>query len=230
MISFREIQDALLAELYVRTMSGKRNDYIEAGTFDTPSLELNLGVEPKILKKAAVDLKTDGFLEAAEEVHAGALEISGKGIKHVEVMVESGVEPFVSRLNAARGAAISEALEDAEVEVLEGSQIPASDRMVRINHNSPEYAQVVATLDDVIKEFRDDHRLDNELGHEKGALLKALEGGRELLNDVVINARVTTALILEPLRRLAEKYDQALVGALASAAIPLVLKLLGIVG
>jgi hypothetical protein len=108
---------------------------------------------------------------------------------------------------------------------LERESVPASDRTVTLNHNQSDYRESVAALDGVIEEFRKDQCLDNELGHEKGALLLALEGGRKLLNDTEVNVRIGVALILEPLKRLVEKYEQALVGALASAAISLFLKL-----
>lgn len=107
-------------------------------------------------------------------------------------------------------------------------EVPASDRTVTLSHNQPEYQDTVAALDEVIEAFRDDHRLDNELGREKGALLKALEAGRELLNDTVVNVRIGTALLIEPLQRLVVKYEKELVAALASAAIPLVLRLFGL--
>lgn len=116
----------------------------------------------------------------------------------------------------------------AASESLQYFHIPASDRIVTLDHNQPDYKEVVAALDKVLDEFRKDHRLDNELGHEKGALLKALEGGRELLNDSVVDIRIGTALILEPLRRLVAKYDQAVVGALATVALDLMMKLFGL--
>lgn len=107
-------------------------------------------------------------------------------------------------------------------------EVPASDRIVTLNHNQPDYQEAVAALDKMVEAFRDDHRLDNELGHEKGALLKALEAGRELLNDTAVNVRIGTALLVEPLQRLVMKYEKELVGALASTALTLVLKLFGL--
>ncbi|HLN23081.1 MAG TPA: hypothetical protein VK558_03765 [Patescibacteria group bacterium] len=104
--------------------------------------------------------------------------------------------------------------------------VPAADRTVTLNHNQPDYQETVAALDKVLQEFRDDHRLDNELGQEKRAWLKALEAGRELFNDTILKVRIATTLILEPLRWLVEKYDSALVGAAASTALTLMIELL----
>ena len=108
------------------------------------------------------------------------------------------------------------------------SSIPASDRVVSLDHNSPDYKNAVSSIEKVIQEFREDHHLDNEFGHEKGALLKTLEAGRELLNDSMVNVRVSIALIVEPLKRIIQKYDQVFVGALAATALSLILKLLGL--
>lgn len=99
--------------------------------------------------------------------------------------------------------------------------------MVTLNHNQSDCEEVVSALDKVINALQDDHRLDNEFGHEKGALLKALEAGRGLLNDTEINVRIGTALLVEPLQRLVVKYEKELVAALASTALTLVLKLFG---
>jgi len=106
-------------------------------------------------------------------------------------------------------------------------KVPAADRTVSLDHNSHEYKEAVTALDRVVQEFRDDHHLDNDLGHEKGALLKTLEGAQELLKDTTVNARVAYSLTVEPLKRIIEKYDQVLVGAFAATALAVLSKLLG---
>ena len=45
--------------------------------------------------------------------------------------------------------------------------VSASDRVVRLDHNSGEYENATEALETVIREFRDDHHLDNVLGREK---------------------------------------------------------------
>ncbi|NQV47984.1 MAG: hypothetical protein HQ504_09400, partial [Rhodospirillaceae bacterium] len=97
-----------------------------------------------------------------------------------------------------------------------------------LDHNSQGYKDSVKTLEEVIQEFRNDHHLDNELGHEKDALLKALEGGRKLLDDTTINLQIGTALLIAPLNRIIEKYDRELVVILATAALDVIRTLLGL--
>lgn len=110
--------------------------------------------------------------------------------------------------------------------------VPASDRYVELNHNNPEYKDAINTLDKVIQEFGEDHHLDNELGREKPALMRALEGGRELLNDTRVRVHAVLTLVIAPLRIIAAKYDESIVagtiGALATAAIAAIAKLIGL--
>lgn len=104
---------------------------------------------------------------------------------------------------------------------------PASDRLVSINHNSKEFTDAIASLEETIRAFRDDHHLDNVIGQEKKVLVSALENGKRLLDDTSIRIDAAFAFLVEPLRILARRYDQAVVGALAAAAITAILKLLG---
>ena len=110
--------------------------------------------------------------------------------------------------------------------------VPASDRYVELSHNNPEYKDAINTLDKLIQEFREDHHLDNELGREKPALLRVLEGGRELLDDTRVRVHAVLTLIIAPLRIIAAKYDESIVagtvGALATAAIAAIAKLIGV--
>jgi hypothetical protein len=109
---------------------------------------------------------------------------------------------------------------------------PASDRTVSLDHNGDPYKDAVANLDKLIAEFKDDHRLDNELGAEKPALLDALEAGRKLLDDSTINIRIGIALIVEPIKIVIEKYKdkiiEGVVSGLAHGTLDLILSLLGI--
>jgi hypothetical protein len=107
-------------------------------------------------------------------------------------------------------------------------EIPASDRVVTLNHNQPDYQQAVEALDKVLEEFRNDHRLDNELGPQKEAHLKVLEGGRKALEDKEISVENGQNWIVAPLKWIAEKYADGTVKAAAVEALKWALKLLGL--
>ena len=98
------------------------------------------------------------------------------------------------------------------------TEIPASDRYVTISHNQ-QYEDTLKTLDDAIRQFKEDHHLNNELGQEKGALVAALEGGRQLLNDTKIWVATVINLLVEPLRRVDAIYKRAAVQGSVSAVV-----------
>lgn len=236
-VSYSEIQEIALADLYRRLMAGDDSSSIsiENGVIqefgdligitdsdDTPEVLVSLH------EKALLELVRLGYMD--ETAHSRQIygrlndnpfatrryEISAKGLKRVEEQQRN------------QGSSIANYLKNLSLKSASPIIAPASDRNVTISHNQPEYAETIKAVETVIQEFQNDHRLDNELGHEKGALLKALKGGRELLKDTTINVRVATALLMEPLHRLIAKYDRELVAVTATAALDLVVKLLGI--
>ncbi|MBI3445522.1 MAG: hypothetical protein HY055_09210 [Magnetospirillum sp.] len=106
--------------------------------------------------------------------------------------------------------------------------VPASDRIVTLNHNQSDYQQAVEALDRVLEEFRNDHRLDNELGPQKEAHLKVLEGGRKALEDKEISVEDGQDWIIKSLKWIGEKFADGAVKVAALKAIELLSKLLGL--
>lgn len=106
--------------------------------------------------------------------------------------------------------------------------IPASDRIVTLNHNQSDYQQAVEALDKVREEFRNDHHLDNELGPQKEAVLKVLEGGRKALEDKEISVENGQDWIVKPLKWIGEKFADGALKVLAAKALELIAKLLGL--
>lgn len=111
---------------------------------------------------------------------------------------------------------------------LDAVLVPASDRTVPLNHNQPECQETVSALDEVLKEFREDHRLDNEAKVTKDGILKVLEGGRRLLDGDEVSVEAGQDWIVKPLRWILDKFTQGALQAAASKALDLVLKLLGL--
>jgi hypothetical protein len=80
----------------------------------------------------------------------------------------------------------------------------------------------------VILDFKEDHRRDNEFVSEKSALLKTLEAGQELLQDVRVSVSATVAVLINPLRYIAQRYEKEIVGASAAIALTALAKMLGL--
>lgn len=109
-------------------------------------------------------------------------------------------------------------------------EIPASDRIVTLNHNSDLYRDAVEALDRVITEFKEDRILDNKAKAEKIALVRTLEAGRELLLSQAINLHIGLVLLVDPLKRWLETYRseirQATIAGLIQSAISKISELL----
>ena len=93
--------------------------------------------------------------------------------------------------------------------------VPASNRTVSLSDNQSKEA--VSTLEQVIKEFQKDHHFDNEWTAEKSVLLKALENGRDYLDAKILDVRIGTMMIIEPLQAIADKYKEAAINGSFSA-------------
>jgi len=211
-----------------------------------------------IARKAIGVLVSKNLLDQYQDEHENhAVEITLDGINLIERMLDenaSALSEFrFKHLGAAQWESVEEEVDEQNRPIenapepvrspplLLGSSslgvnalgdVPASDRTVTLDHNGDPYKEAVAALDRLVGEFREDHRLDNELGAEKSALIGALEAGRKLLDDSTFNVRIGIQLIIEPIKLVIEKYGpnivEGTVSGFAHAAMSAVLKLIGI--
>lgn len=239
-IDFERLQGECLVLLYSRFMSDKPGMSIAqiAGKFGLARNPVRLVIRDEI-KRGRCQENYRGSELRPGRFHVSSLAIGAAlaafdGSDETKVYVDPDdrkielTQDGVVWVNELPDGEYEACLSTVVPESILRNEVPASDRTVTLNHNQPDYQDAVGALDKVVEAFRDDHRLDNELGREKGALLKALEAGRELLNDTEVNVRIGTALLIEPLQRLVVKYEKELIAALASAAIPLILKMFGV--
>jgi len=124
--------------------------------------------------------------------------LTSSGIKYAEVVIESRKELY-----------------DFVVQQIDGvDAVPASDRVVKRDDNSEAYNEAGKLLEQVIQEFYDDHKIDNELGPEKNALLETLKAGSELWKSGSAKVDAINAFIINPLCMLRDRYEQAIAGTL----------------
>jgi hypothetical protein len=249
-LSFTQFRDQLLLALADKNNSDGPNYYDLKEVADSKRLKYR----PGWVRQAAYYFRDRGYIREAFTMGGGEdgnleAEISADGLSQAEEIQGQAGTRNQDRTPPewdkaiwdevrwpAEDAAIPSGQASAKPAVVGSAvigsaivgEIPASDRTVSLDHNSREYQDTVASLDKVIVAFRDDHRLDNELGREKPALLKTLEAGRELLTDARVRVVAAVTVIVNPLRILIEKYHREIVGALAATALSLVLNLLGI--
>jgi len=180
-------------------------------------------VKPRLLHFALETLKDTPFITIEEvdeeDDFVDGFSISIEGIKYVDTWEDDFYEETSEGINFLQN-------KEGEEETSQTSA-PASDRIVLLTHNS-EHDEAIKTLDEVIQEFKKDHKQDNEHGPEKKALLAILESGRDLLNDTKIKVDIATTTLVEPLQIIISRYDRELVATLATAALGAILKLLGL--
>lgn len=102
--------------------------------------------------------------------------------------------------------------------------VPASDRIVTIGDNQRH--ELASKIDEISSNLAKSNAVKNELGEEADRIVAELKAGRELL--AVGSARISAlvAVLLKPLRYLAEKFSDGAIGALAGALVVELLKLI----
>lgn len=179
---------------------------------------------PGWVTKAAYDFRDSGYITDAFTMGGGedgglSAALTGSGLEKAQELTENSGDND-DREN--EGSFIAEMLATRKI------SIPASDREVGRNDNQESWDEAARSLEAVVEEFKKDHPRDNSVAAEKSALLGALAAGQKLLNDTRIDVAIGTTLILEPLKIIAHRYQDQLVGALATTALAAFANLFGI--
>lgn len=123
-------------------------------------------------------------------------------------------------LDPLRAATMGGILAHERIEELETgtSMVPGSDRLVPVNHNSPDYNVAVAALERLIEVVRlsNSYRDAEPDDHERR--LTELEAGRKLLESQWISAVAIKATLWGTLVYLIEKFADAPIGEAATLA------------
>ncbi|WP_141245450.1 hypothetical protein [Mesorhizobium sp. WSM3864] len=101
---------------------------------------------------------------------------------------------------------------------------PASDRIVRIDHNRPEYVETVAAIEDAENAAVASNEIDPE---ERDRIKFELNAGIILLKAQSVRQSAIEAVLVRALKWLAENFAGAALGVVADQALQAVLKLLG---
>ncbi len=109
--------------------------------------------------------------------------------------------------------------------------IPASDRVVTLDHNGDPYREAIGALDFAVTAFREDHRLDNELGPEKSILLQTMELGQQSLKETQVRVATVFTTVINPLKIVLDRYKDSVAAGLITAGvdqlIPLIERAIG---
>ncbi|OBX17949.1 hypothetical protein A9995_14225 [Erythrobacter sp. QSSC1-22B] len=135
-----------------------------------------------------------------------------------------------AELDDVRAMLMAGVLTYESLETLENStgELPASDRLVGLDHNSAVYQSAVQSLDSLITIVRDSnqYRQNNEADQERR--LSELEAGRVLLNSRWVSAATAKAALWGTLSYLAIKFADAPIGEAAGIAWNAIKRLIGV--
>lgn len=108
------------------------------------------------------------------------------------------------------------------------TDVPASDRIVNINHNSPEYKQVTQEIDILEKQVRSDNTFGAKNFEERDAIIAELQAIREILKSDHVRTSFLKPFAAGTLVYLAEKFANGPIEAMAKALWESLLILFGI--
>jgi len=158
------------------------------------------------------------------------LSITEEGIKEVEGWSDDSYQAIAYRALLSPDDTedeVNQKLEDNMLSSLRGIA-PAADRFVLKSDNEDVWNEAKASLNDVINALESEKSLDNELGSEKPAVLNALKSARALFDDTKMKIDIAVALMVEPLKVLAVRYEQTAAGAVLTTALAVIAKFLGL--
>jgi hypothetical protein len=95
------------------------------------------------------------------------------------------------------------------------SEIPASDRIVTLGHNSPEKVELLEKIDELVTAVRETNEFPGP-PEEREQIIAELSAGRRLLEATRIRIQALKTVLQPQLNWLAEKAVGAIVGGLAT--------------
>lgn len=148
---------------------------------------------------------------------------------NLEVDAGEVLKAVTGDLDPMRAVLMAGILAHERIDGLESrtAQAPASDRVVGLDHNRPEYVEAVATLDALIVVVRESnsYREADEVDQERR--LTELEAGKTLLKSRWVSKDTVKATLYGTLAYLACKFADALIGEAAATAWAALKRLLG---
>jgi hypothetical protein len=139
--------------------------------------------------------------------------------------VQSAGNAEIDRLRQAYSGILS----DASLVATEAGSgaVPASDRFVRLDHNSTEFRDVVTKLEQIVEALRANNEYAANDPEEHEQRIAEIESGNRLLRAVRVRLAAVATVLLIPLGWLGIKFATGLVSELVTATIGLLKGLLG---
>jgi len=118
-------------------------------------------------------------------------------------------------------------LTDADPNVNRDEQrdIPASDRIVKINHNAPEYQEIIEKLEELENSIRKSNSIENE---DKDRLQAELKAGEGILKGKTARIEVIKTLLVKGLKYIIKHVTDAAIAVTAEYLLKLICQYFGL--
>jgi hypothetical protein len=163
------------------------------------------------LRQAIKSLEEYGYIKAmyfmaADEDLGMRVQLTGSGIEYAEELCNE------------RGSDLYEEIEEQNVlsKTIAGPvelQVPASDRVVKINHNAPEYQKIVAGIETVTAAAKKNNSLKSAYPEDFEQRIAELEAGKRLIDAPQANAQLVYSSLTKALKWILEKIVDNVVAA-----------------
>lgn len=107
-------------------------------------------------------------------------------------------------------------------------EVPAADRIVRLDDNSALRDEIVAKVDELQGAVRGENDEEGKLGEERGRILAELDAGRDLLKAPTVRLRAVLAVLGVALTFIATEFAGGIIGELAVELLEKLKPLLGL--
>lgn len=168
------------------------------------------------LRKAAYHFKDQGWINEAFTMGLG--EDGGLGAELTGIGLETA-ETLASSLSSYSAPSKSPASK---------STIPASDRIVSLDHNSNSYKEAVSSVNEVIDGLNKANDLGDLTVEEKEAITSSLTTSKLLLAQLKIRVSIVSELVVPPFKWVMKKFADQAIGKIAGIAVGKILALFGL--
>jgi hypothetical protein len=184
----------------------------------------NLSYRHGWLRQAVKSLDEQGHVSARFYMGGGEdggmpVRVTGAGLEYAEELCDNAGSDLYEEIDEHNAAATAVETESPVV-------VPASDRVVKIDHNSNDYKEIVDGLSQVSEAARKSNSLNIESADIKDQHLAEIDAGKRLLEAPQVNAGLVEKLLIPALKWISEKIAEAVIAAVVATLIALIVTLL----
>lgn len=193
---------------FLKASEGTRRSMVGSGVLNWPSeREKRLGTQLLLFREMA-EKRIEAWQFGVNFIYAG-----NNLNDNVAAVADQLFQPFARELRRYLERQISD--------------IPASDRVVRLDHNDPKYKEVMNALETLERALKESNDYDDS--EDKEQKIAEVSAGQRLLRSVKVRIVALVAVLSTPLLYLAKKFLDTGIGKAATASYDALVALLGMI-